>query len=153
MAWHRFVIVKEGTNVTWSVDGLRIATVTTSNRVISTNIFLGFFDINSGQTTGNKALQFGLVDNLLVERLESGTPTGEITLTGVARTGNNFQITFTAPDAMQAFVVEGSPTVDGDYEAEANVQFELISSAGGVSVRRATLPMSTQNRFFLIRQQ
>jgi hypothetical protein len=112
---------------------------------------VGFFDINSTQT-GNQDLSFGLVDNLRVEQLES-TVTGEILITGVARSGANIELTFTAPDAMTAFVVEGSPTVDGDYDPEANVQFATVSSTGGTTTRRATIPITTQNRFFLVRQQ
>jgi hypothetical protein len=151
LAWHEVVIEKRGTNISWFVDNLRISTISLTNKEISTNIFVGFFDIN-GTQTGNQDLSFGLVDNLRVEQLES-TVTGEILITGVARSGTNIELTFTAPDAMSAFVVEGSATVDGDYQPEANVQFATVSSTGGITTRRATIPITTQNRFFLVRQQ
>jgi hypothetical protein len=152
MAWHEVVIEKRGTNISWFVDNLRIATITLTNKEIGSNIFVGFFDINATQT-GNQDLAFGLVDNVRVNALESSVPTGEINITGVARSGNNVELTFTAPDSMQTFVVEGSATVDGDYAAEGNVQFATVSSAGGITTRRATVPITTTNRFFLVRQQ
>jgi hypothetical protein len=152
MAWHEVAIEKRGTNITWFVDNLRIATVPLTNKVISTNIFVGMFDINSTQT-GNPELSFSVVDNLKVEQLDDVQPPGEIQIDGTTRSGNNVALTFTAPSSMQNFVVEASETVDGDYAPEQNVQFETVSSAGGVTTRRATIPMTTANRFFLVRQQ
>lgn len=152
MAWHEVVIEKRGTNFTWFVDNLRIATITLTNKEISSNIFVGFFDINATQT-GNQDLSFGLVDNLMVIALPTVQPPGEITITSVTRSGNNIQLTFTAPDTMQNLVIGGSPTVDGDYSPEGNVQIETVSSGGGITTRQATVPMSTPNRFFQIGQQ
>jgi hypothetical protein len=152
LAWHEVAIEKRGTNISWFVDNLRIATITLTNKPIGSNIFVGFFDINATQT-GNQDLAFGLVDNIRVNALESSVPTGEINITGVVRSGSNIELTFTAPDSMQAFVVEGSATVDGDYAPEGNVQFATVSSAGGITTRRATIPVTTANRFFLVRQQ
>jgi hypothetical protein len=54
---------------------------------------------------------------------------------------------------MQAFSVEGSATIEGDFAPEENVQVETVSSAGGLTTRRATIPITTPNRFFLVRQQ
>jgi hypothetical protein len=152
IAWHEVAIEKRGTNISWFVDNLRIATITLTNKQIGSNIFVGFFDINATQT-GNQELAFGLVDNLQVHALGTSQPAGEINITGVARSGNNIELTFTAPDSMQSFAVEGSATVDGDYTPETNVQFATVSSAGGITTRRATIPITTTNRFFLVRQQ
>jgi hypothetical protein len=152
IAWHEVVIEKRGTNISWFVDNLRIATITLTNKQIGSNIFVGFFDINATQT-GNQELSFGLVDNLRVNALELSQPPGEISITGVARSGNNIELTFTAPTNMQSFVVEGSEAVDGDYTPEPNVQFDTVSSAGGITTRRATIPITTANRFFVVRQQ
>jgi hypothetical protein len=152
IAWHEVAIEKRGTNISWFVDNLRISTITLTNKAIGSNIFVGFFDINATQT-GNQELAFGLVDNLEVHALASTVPVGEVNINGVARSGNNIALTFTAPDSMQSFVVEGSASVDGDYVAEPNVQFETVSSNAGVTTRRATIPITTTNRFFLVRQQ
>ncbi|MGZ8939265.1 MAG: hypothetical protein ACXW32_08655, partial [Limisphaerales bacterium] len=152
MAWHEVVIEKRGTNFTWYVDNLRVATITLTNKAIGTNIFVGFFDINATQT-GNQDLSFGLVDNLRVNALPIAEPPGEVVIAGITRSGGNIQLSFTAPDSMQNFVVEASPTVDGQYSPEANVQIETVSSGGGTTTRRATIPVSTSSRFFVIRQQ
>jgi hypothetical protein len=151
-AWHDVVIEKVGTNFSWFIDNLRIATIPLTNKEISTNIFVGYFDTAMGKS-GNDELNFGLVDNLRVERLSTVLPPGEIVVSAVTQSGNNLQLTFTAPDAMQTFALESSATVDGDYTSEANVQFETVSSGGGLTTRRATVPMTTPNRFFLVRQQ
>jgi hypothetical protein len=104
MAWHEVAIEKRGTNISWFVDNLRIATITLTNKQIGSNIFVGFFDINATQT-GNQELAFGLVDNLQVHALGASQPAGEINITGVTRSGNNVELTFTAPDNMQSLVV------------------------------------------------
>jgi hypothetical protein len=152
MAWHEVVIEKRGTNFTWIVDNLPIATITLTNKEIGSNIFVGYFDINATQT-GYQELSFGLIDNLRVNALPSTQEPGEISISDVIRSGDNIQLTFTANDSVQNFVVEGSATVDGQYAAETNVQFETVSSAGGITTRRATIPMSSPNRFFLVREQ
>src|SRR6185503_15684890 len=73
MAWHDVVIVKEGTNISWFIDGLRIVTAPDPGG-LSTNIFVGYSDINAGQS-GNPSQSFGLVDNLRVEALYAPHPT------------------------------------------------------------------------------
>jgi hypothetical protein len=151
IAWHEVSIEKRGTNVSWFVDNLRIATITLTNKEISTNIFVGFFDINATQT-GNQDLSFGLVDNLRVERLERVQPPSEIRISGIARSGANVQITFSAPVQAQNPVLEGSATVTGGYTTEPNVQLENISAGPGNAVWRGTIPITTPSRFFRIRQ-
>lgn len=64
-AWHDVVISKVGSDVTWSIDGLTIATLT--NAVLAgDNVFVGFYDIFTTSITDNPAVSFGLVDNLSV---------------------------------------------------------------------------------------
>lgn len=67
MAWHTWVITKNGTTVTWSIDNKLIATVTGFNQT-SNNIFVGQTDINATSSTdpNARALLFGLVDNVSV---------------------------------------------------------------------------------------
>jgi hypothetical protein len=143
-AWHEVNIVKQATNVTWTIDGIRIATVTLTNKEISTNIFVGFFDINAGQTD-NPDMSFGLVDNLKVEQLQSAQPL-EIHITSVSKVGTDLQLDFTASgDA--TFVVQGSETVDGTYTDEAGAQITTVNS----TTKRAVIPMTTPNRFFQIK--
>jgi hypothetical protein len=151
MAWHEVTIEKRGTNISWFVDNLRIATIPLTNKQISTNIFVGFFDINPTQT-GNQDLSFGLVDNLRVERLDGTQPGGDIQISSITRSGANVQITFTAPAQAQNPVVEGAAVVSGPYATEPNVQLENVSAGPGNAIWRATIPMTTPSRFFRIRQ-
>ena len=151
MAWHEVSIEKRGDEVNWFVDNLRIATITGTNEEFSTNIFVGFFDINATQT-GNQDLSFGLVDNLRVERLEAVQPPVEIEITSISRTNANVLITFTAPAQVQNPVVDGAAVVTGPYSPEQNVQIENVSAGPGNAIWRATIPMTTPNRFFRVRQ-
>lgn len=150
-AWHEVAIVKRGTNVTWFVDNLRIATIDLTNKEISTNIFVGFFDINAGQT-GNQEMSFGLVDNLRVEQLERTEPGATIEVSGIQHSGDNVVIGFTTTGSATGIVVESSENVAGGYAPETAAQIETVSSTGGTTVLRATVPISTPVRFFRIRQ-
>jgi hypothetical protein len=151
MAWHEVSIERRGTNISWFVDNLRIATITLTNKEISTNIFVGFFDINATQT-GNQDLSFGLVDNLRVEQLDAVQPPAEITITSITRSNANVQVIFSAPVQVQNPVVEGSAVVSGGYATQPNVQLENISGGPGNAIWRATIPMTTPSRFFRVRQ-
>lgn len=151
MAWHEVSIERRGTNISWFVDNLRISTITLTNKEISTNIFVGFFDINATQT-GNQDLSFGLVDNLRVEQLDAVQPPGEIRISGITRSNATVQILFSAPASVQNPVIEGSATITVGFGPEPNVQLENIGVGAGGSIWRATIPITTPNRFFRVRQ-
>ena len=75
MAWRQWRIERAGSTVTWHVDGLLIATVTGTNPQ-GDNIFVGYFDTNTGASTQaiSRQLLFGLVDNVRVTPVpEPGT--------------------------------------------------------------------------------
>ena len=65
--WHDWQIAKIGNSVTWTIDGLLIATMAYDTPG-GNNIFLGQFDINATSSTdpNARALLFGLVDNVRV---------------------------------------------------------------------------------------
>ena len=66
-AWHDVQIDKVGDQVTWSIDGLRIATVSTNGTTPGENIFLGMFDTTAGSSTDpNDFLIAAIYDNLTV---------------------------------------------------------------------------------------
>jgi hypothetical protein len=68
-AWHNVEIEKVGNSISWSIDGLRIATVDTSSLNLGGgNILLNHFDINntSSADPNSAALIFGLFDNVSV---------------------------------------------------------------------------------------
>ncbi len=68
MEWHQHVISKVGNTVTWSIDGVTIATGDASGATFGGgNIVFVQSEINTGQTT--EALEpqlFGLIDNVVV---------------------------------------------------------------------------------------
>lgn len=65
-AWHDVQIDKVGDMVTWSIDGLRIATVST-NGMAGTDVFLGMFDSNATSSSDpNDFLIAAVYDNLTV---------------------------------------------------------------------------------------
>lgn len=69
-AWHKVVIAKVGSSVTWTVDGTLIATVPAADDTVATgdNIFFGRSDINATSSTdpNRTALLFTLIDNVVV---------------------------------------------------------------------------------------
>ena len=67
-AWHDVLITKQSNSVTWSIDGLRIASFSNvSFSATGTNIFIGYWDAFNS-LSDNAALSFGIVDNVRVER-------------------------------------------------------------------------------------
>ncbi len=80
-AWREVEIVRTGNDVTWSIDGLEIATLTNAT-LAGDNIFVGYWDIFSS-ISDNPAQSFGVVDNLVVAVPE---PTG-IAALGLAGLG------------------------------------------------------------------
>jgi hypothetical protein len=69
-AWHQVEIANDGSNVTWTVDGLLIATVPVLDDTVATgdNFFLGHSDTNATSSTdpNDSALLFTLIDNVRV---------------------------------------------------------------------------------------
>jgi hypothetical protein len=69
MAWHEVEIAKVGTVVTWSMDGVLLATVDTMGMTLGGgNILFGHSDINTSSSSdvNDAALLFTLIDNVVV---------------------------------------------------------------------------------------
>jgi hypothetical protein len=68
MAWRQVEITRFGDSLTWSIDGLPIASLTGSGNGVALdgNISVGYFDPFTS-VSDNAALSFGLVDNVRVE--------------------------------------------------------------------------------------
>ncbi len=77
MEWHEVVIEKSGASVTWTVDGVLIATVPSADDTVlgGANFFLGHSDTNatSSSDPNDGALLFSLIDNVRVTIPEPGT--------------------------------------------------------------------------------
>lgn len=69
-AWRNMVVAKSGDNVSWTVDGLLIASLdlTTAGTLGGQNILFNQYDINSTISTdpNSPSLLFGLIDNVQV---------------------------------------------------------------------------------------
>jgi hypothetical protein len=77
MEWHEVEVAKVGNSVTWTMDGVLLATVDMTNFVEQpdgTNIALGHADINAGSSTEPDRfdLQFSLFDNVEVVAIAVG---------------------------------------------------------------------------------
>ncbi len=143
MAWHAVVIEKRGDNVTWNIDGYRVATVpiASSGATIGQNIFLGFHDWFSS-ANGAPTTEFAMYDNVRVEVFMS-----IIGITTV-NAGADIQIDFTsAPnDTTASFALQSCATVDGTY-ADVGATFTVVSPG----VFRATRAVSNPAAFYRIR--
>jgi hypothetical protein len=73
MAWHEWEIIKEGNQVTWTIDGIQIGSLDISAELPfgGDNIFLGYFDVNatSSADVNRESLLFGLFDNVVVDMI------------------------------------------------------------------------------------
>lgn len=69
-AWHDVVITKIGTVYTWTVDGLKIASVDYGTATVGTNFSLGYQD-GTTSVMDNPLMNNAIVDNLIVEKLIS----------------------------------------------------------------------------------
>ncbi len=152
MAWHDVVITKLGDTLTWTIDGLSIATVNAAKYdfTLSTNIFVGHSDINTGQTTiGLDAVHFGLVDNLVVESLPAPTIPVITNITLVAGTSVQMDFSGATSDFPALFLVLTSTNVAGPYFNQNAFNTTLTQlSPGGF---RAVVPYTTNAaRFYRI---
>lgn len=64
-AWRDVIIARRGNVIEWSVDGVKLATVTNATLTAS-NVFVGYWDPFTS-LSDNDALSFGVVDNVRVE--------------------------------------------------------------------------------------
>jgi len=64
-AWHDVIVSRRGSVVDWSVDGIRLATIS-NTVVIASNICIGLWDPFTSLSSNN-AINFGLIDNVRVE--------------------------------------------------------------------------------------
>jgi hypothetical protein len=77
-AWRDMVVEKIGNTVSWSVDGLLVASVPITNleALGGDNVFFGMFDINAGSSTDvNDLLNAAIFDNIRIEVIPEPTST------------------------------------------------------------------------------
>jgi hypothetical protein len=69
--WRDVIVSKTDNVIEWTIDGLRIATIT--NTLTSSNIFIGYYD-TFNSLSSNTNLSFGMFDNVRVERFVTNIP-------------------------------------------------------------------------------
>ncbi len=138
------VIAKQGTNVTWSIDGLQIAHVNVTSVALSGNVFVGYMDDSTGAAPV-AALSFGLVDNVRVESLTVTKPH----ITRITIVGGNVQIDFTGAttDASSAFTIQSSATAITGYADVSPGASVSQLSAGSF---RAVTALNGTTRYFRV---
>lgn len=122
--WRDVVITKQGSEISWSIDGVRLATVNTANVTLGgSNILFNHFDINATASSDANApfLLFGLIDNVRVESLAAAVQAPRIT--GSRISGGNIEIDFAAAanDAPGAFKLQSAPGLTGFADESAAV--------------------------------
>jgi hypothetical protein len=140
-AWHRVVITKQGNTITWTIDGMPIATVDASSVSLGSKVFVGYSDLWPGGVANN-AVQFALVDNFRVETLATPPVLPEITQIQIINGGTQVQIDFTggASDSPSSFTLTSSSTVNGTY-ADVASTITQISPGQFRSVRAVSGPV------------
>jgi hypothetical protein len=148
MAWHDMVVIKQGTSVTWILDGLRIATIDTTSLTLSSNIFLGYFDTANG-LSDNLAMSFALVDNLRVESLASAS---RPIIRTIRYNAGAVEIDFSseASDAAGTFTLVGANAVAGPYNPVAGAS--IVALGGGQGQFRASAAAPASAQFYQIRR-
>jgi hypothetical protein len=65
LRWREVIIARYGSTVEWSIDGIKLASITNAAATAG-NVFIGYWD-NYASISDNSNLSFGLVDNVRVE--------------------------------------------------------------------------------------
>ena len=143
-AWHDMIIDKIGTNITWYLDGLKIAGPGVGATVLSSNIFVGFYDPTAG-VSPIPDLAFAVVDNLRVLTLQRPNVTSIQTISG----GTQVQIDFEASpvDTISSFTLQSAASPGGPY-TDVNATFSLL----GPGSLRAVLATSGSAQFYRLRR-
>ncbi|MDB6056640.1 MAG: glycoside hydrolase family 25, partial [Verrucomicrobiales bacterium] len=149
LGWHDVVVYKGTTAVDWFIDGLKIASVSSSS-LAQSNVTVGYWDPFSS-LSDNTNLSFGLVDNLRVE-IEAVAPaiTAQPSSTSVALNSNKtFTVTATgtpAPTYQWRFNGTAIPnattngyTVSNAQTTDAGSYSVIVSNVAGSVTSSSTL--------------
>jgi hypothetical protein len=161
-AWREVIVSRRGNTVDWSIDGIRLATLTNASFTAS-NVCIGYWDMYAS-LSDNTNLSFGLVDNVRVEvpvRAPSITapPQGQtvgqgsnvmftVTAGGVPAPGyqwrfNGAAIAGATGPAFQ--ILNAQTTNGGSYSVVVTNSGGALTS--GVAVLTVTVPPAAPGRF------
>ena len=149
LAWHKFVIAKQGTNVTWTVDGRLIANVNISGSAMSTNVMLNYTDQFSSASGGTPDLRFAIIDNFKVETIPVPATRVSIKAIKLVNGGTQVQIDFTGDiaDTTGSFHLQSSANPGSGYSDVS----ATITAQGGNSFR-AVLTSAGSAQFYRVRR-
>ena len=151
VAWRDVVITRTGASLTWSIDGLPIASIDTTSLNLSTNIFLGYFD-TSASLSDNVAMSFGLIDNVRVESLTGPVEPPVITITRVELLPDNrVRILFSATGTATQFAVESAASLTGAFGQEATADIQLLRAGPPSGDFAAVVAASGPMRFYRVK--
>lgn len=152
MAWRDVVITKIGANLTWSMDGLPMASIDTTPLLnLSTNIFLGYFD-TAASLSDNTAMSFGLIDNVRVESLAGPVEPPVITITRVELLPDNrVRILFSVTGTATQFTLESAASLTGAFGQEAGANIQLLQAGPPSGSFEAVVATSGPMRFYRIK--
>jgi hypothetical protein len=150
--WRDAMIIRSGGQISWYIDGLRIATIDAATVTLGGgNILFNYFDINAGSSSdpNSPSVAFGLIDNVRVEALTTTTPQAP-EVTSIAITGGNVQIDFAgaSSDTPAAFALQSSPNAESGYASEGGV---IITQVGPGRFHVQTA-VSGEKRFYRIQR-
>jgi hypothetical protein len=137
--WRDVVIEKRGNEVTWFIDGLRIATVNAAEITLGGgNILFNYADINAGSSTDpdSPSVAFGLVDNVRVEQLSA--PVTPLAFTAPTLSPDGIVLTWTGGT--------GPFLVQGKLSLTDAAWLDLKTTAA----RSATIPLASPVGFFRV---
>ncbi len=149
LVWHKFVIAKQGTNVTWTVDGRLIANVNISGAAMSTNVMLNYTDQFSSANGGTPDLRFAIIDNFKVETIPVPATRVSIKAIKLVNGGTQVQIDFTGDiaDTTGSFRLQSSANPGSGYSDVS----ATITAQGGNSFR-AVLTSAGSAQFYRVRR-
>jgi hypothetical protein len=149
--WRDVVIAKIGNQISWYIDGLRLATIDAATVTLGGgNILFNYFDINAGRSSDPNAplIAFGLIDNVRVEGLATASQAPTLQIPVVA--AGNVQIDFAgaSSDTPSAFVLQSSANVESGYATDTGATIVQLSPGQF----RATAAVNGERRFYRIQR-
>jgi hypothetical protein len=141
-AWHDVMLTKIGSNVTWVIDGVKIASVNATGTVMSSNVFVGFYDPSSN-ISPIPDLSFALIDNLKVVTMQAPL------ITKIQNAGGSVTVDFSAStvDSPSGFTLQSASSVTGPFVDVSSSNSQL--SPGQFRAVRAS---SGSAQFYRIRR-
>ena len=140
-AWHEVMVARRGSTVDWTIDGIRLATITNATFTAS-NVFIGYWDMFAS-LSDNTSLSFGLMDNVRVEMpitapaitaqpqaqtvVQGASPTFTVAASGTPAPGYQWRFNGTSLSGASASaytVTNASPANAGSYTV-------VVTNSGG----------------------